>query len=98
MELNTKNGGRLDETLDLNQDFLFNGADNNNLAYGAAGFQVGSGGSISSPIVLTNPPGLPPPAGPQYSETKLVVTSSGDIVSMKESDKPNAPEAWRQLR
>jgi type IV pilus assembly protein PilY1 len=96
MELNTKNGGRLDETLDLNGDGAFNSTDNNGLAYGAAGAQVSGGGSLSSPIVLTNPPNLPPPAGPQYSETKLVVTSKGAIVSMKESGKANAPEAWRQ--
>jgi len=96
MELNTKNGGRLDETLDLNGDGKFNSDDNNLLAYGAAGAQLVGGGSLSSPIVLTNPPSLPPPDGPQYSETKLVVTSKGSIVSMKESGKPNAPEAWRQ--
>jgi type IV pilus assembly protein PilY1 len=98
MELNTKNGGRLDETLDLNGDGLFDGGDNSGLAYGAAGAQATGGGSLSGPIVLTNPPSLPPPAGPQYSETKLVVTSKGAIVSMKESGKPNAPEAWRQLK
>jgi len=98
MELNATNGGRLDETLDLNGDGVFDASDNNTLAYGAAGAQVTGGGSLSSPIVLTNPPNLPPPAGPQYSETKLVVTSKGAVVSMKESGKPNAPESWRQLK
>jgi type IV pilus assembly protein PilY1 len=98
MELNSKNGGRLDETLDLNGDGVFDSNDNNLNPYGAAGAQVAGGGSLSSPIVLTNPPSLPPPAGPQYSETKLVVTSKGAVVTMKESGKPNAPEAWRQVR
>jgi type IV pilus assembly protein PilY1 len=98
MELNSKNGGRLDETLDLNGDGVFDSNDNNGNPYGAAGAQVAGGGSLSSPIVLTNPPSLPPPAGPQYSETKLVVTSKGAVVTMKESGKPNAPEAWRQVR
>ncbi len=98
MELNAKNGGRLDETLDLNGDGVFDATDNNGQAYGAAGAQVSSGGGLSSPIVLTNPPNLPPPAGPKYSETKLVVTTKGEIVSMKESGKPNSPESWRQVK
>lgn len=98
MELNSANGGRLDETLDLNGDGIFSSLDNGGAAYGAAGAKTSSGGSLSSPIVLTNPPSGPPPAGPRYSETKLAVTSAGDIVTMKESGKPNAPEAWRQLK
>lgn len=97
MELNTKNGGRLDETLDLNGDGLFDGGDNSGNAYGAAGAQASGGGSLSGPIVLSNPPSLPPSTAPQ-SEMKLVVTSKGTIVSIKESSLPNAPEAWRQLK
>ena len=98
MELNSKNGGRLDETLDLDGNGKFDSDDNPGNTFGAGGAQVAGGGSLSSPIVLTNPPSLPPPAGPQYSETKLVVTSKGAVVTMKESGKPNAPEAWRQVR
>lgn len=96
MELDSTNGGRIEETLDLNGDGSFNSLDGGGSNYGAAGAQPASGGSLSSPIVLTNPDGPPPPGGPRYSETKLVVTSTGKIISMKESGTPNAPEAWRQ--
>jgi type IV pilus assembly protein PilY1 len=99
MELNATNGGRLGETLDLNGDTLFSSLDGGGANYGAAGAQVVGGGSLSSPVVLTNPDGPPPPAsGARYSETKLTVSSTGAIVSIKESGTPNAPEAWRQLR
>ena len=98
MELDSANGGRIDETLDLNGDGVFNSLDGGGSNYGAAGAQSTSGGSLSNPIVLTNPDGPPPPGGPRYSETKLVVTSTGKVISMKESGTPNAPEAWRQLK
>jgi type IV pilus assembly protein PilY1 len=92
MELNTKNGGRLDQTLDLNGDGVFDSADNSGLAYGAAGAQLTNGGSLSSPIVLPNPSSQPP------SETKLSSKSKGGTLSLKESRKPNAPQSWRQLK
>ena len=98
MELDSTNGGRIDETLDLNGDGQFTGLDNTGRNYGAAGARSASGGGLSSPTVLTNQDGPPPPGGPRYSETKLVVTSKGAVVSMKESGTPNAPEAWRQLK
>ena len=98
MELGSTNGGRIDETLDLNGDGNFDSLDGGGSNYGAAGAQPASGGSLSSPIVLTNPDGPPPPGGPRYSETKLVVTSTGKVISMKEAGTPNAPEAWRQLK
>ena len=98
MELDSTNGGRIDETLDLNGDGQFNISDNPGFTYGAAGAKSSLGGGLASPIVLTNPDGPPPPGGPRYSETKLVVTSKGAVISLKESGSPNAPEVWRQLK
>lgn len=98
MELDSTNGGRIDETLDLNGDGRFDALDNPGYTYGAAGAKSTVSGGLSSPIVLTNPDGPPPPGGPRYSETKLVVTSKGAVMSLKESGTPNAPEAWRQVK
>ncbi len=99
MALSNDNGGQLKETFDLNGDGIFSSLDNNTLAYGAAGTAVAGSGSLSSPIVLTNPPGaaggVPPPPCKETVESQA---SNGDVLPIKIVCKPSARESWRQIR
>ena len=100
MVLNTENGGRLDETLDLNGDGAFTSADNSGLAYGAAGMQPSSGGSLSSPIVLTLPPPGLPLAGkaPCQENAMSQPAGGGDPVAIKLKCRAAGRESWRQIK
>lgn len=100
MVLNTENGGRLDETFDLDADGTFTVADNSGQNYGAAGMARSSGGSLSSPIVLTLPPPQLPLAGkaPCLESAMSQPTDGSDPVAIKLKCRPAGRESWHQIK
>ncbi len=97
MVLNIENGGQLKETFDTDGDGIFTTADNLGNAYGAAGTKPTGGGSLSTPIVLTTPPGRRGD-NPPCKEIVESVDSNGVILPMKITCKPAGRASWRQVR
>jgi len=103
MELNTENGGQILDTFDLDGDGLFTAADRLTVGAdttGAAGIKSTTGGAMSTPIVLTTPPGGPPSG---CSERKLAQGTDPQgakkgIVKIAEACRPEGRESWQQRK
>ena len=101
MELNATNGGQLKDTFDINEDGTFTAADrvSGNGVAGIASTDITKGSALSSPIVLTNPSAERPPSGSACKETKLAVSTKGNIIRIAESCAPyDVREGWRQRK
>ena len=106
MELNTENGGQIQDTFDLNGDGIVNASDRITVGgqlVGAAGVQPTTGGAMSSPIVLTSPPTSRPPAGGGCKEVKLAqgTDTTGPnkgVIKMAETCRAGGRESWRQIK
>ncbi len=99
MELNTENGGRIQDTFDLNGDGLYTLADRITLGpdtVGAAGIKSATGGALSAPIVLTTPPGGPPSGG--CTERKVVGKTGTGILNLANACRPEGRESWQQIK
>jgi type IV pilus assembly protein PilY1 len=99
MELDTANGGRLDETpFDTNGDLKFNDADKTSFGGGtvATGGTRFKTGIPSAPVILNGGTGGACLGG----ECKFISSSDGNISSVNENpdDPGNVRSSWRQVR
>jgi len=101
MELNTTNGGQLKDTFDVTGDGIIDNSDRV-LNFGVAGIQSSNkdtGSALSAPTVLAIPSTQRPQAANGCTETKLAVSSKGNIVRIAETCAPyDVREGWRQRK
>lgn len=101
MELNTANGGQLKDTFDVDGNGTFTVTDRV-AGSGVAGIQSSNpdqGSALSTPIVLAIPSAQRQPSGPGCTESKLAVSSKGNIIRVAETCTPfDVREGWRQRR
>jgi type IV pilus assembly protein PilY1 len=93
MELDSNNGGRLEDTFDLNNDHAITSADRPGGTAAAGAQPSGDQGAMSTPVILTNPP-----SGGTNTETKISSTTTGKRVTMGESRATGGRQIWRQLK
>jgi type IV pilus assembly protein PilY1 len=99
MELDSRNGGRLDDTFDTDgdgdvdiDDKITSGGED----FGAAGL-LQTDGAPSQPVIIYDPTGGSNTPGTPPTEYKLTSNFDGSVTSTEE--KPNQPRgAWRQLK
>ncbi|OGT89368.1 MAG: hypothetical protein A2514_15580 [Gammaproteobacteria bacterium RIFOXYD12_FULL_61_37] len=95
MEVDATDGSRLPTTVfDYNGDGVFTQDDM--VADGSGGVVVGSGIQRDGSGIFTKPGIVADPGS--SSETKFTSTSSGQVVSVKESSGLNQQRSWRELR
>jgi hypothetical protein len=101
MELDATNGGRLNDTFDIDGDGDVDDADrisSGGLDFGASGTLV-TDGAPAQPVIVYDPSGGGGGTGscPTATEYKLVSAFDGSISSVEEC--PKQPRgAWRQLK
>ena len=99
MELDARNGGRLDDTFDVDGDGDVDDADriaSGGDDFGASGL-LQTDGAPSQPVIVYDPTGGSNKAGTPPTEYKLTSNFDGSVTSTEE--KPNQPRgAWRQLK
>lgn len=101
MELDANNGGRLDDTFDLNNDGIFTVADKQGGVSAAGAKSTTPGGALSAPIVLSSPSGSRPPGvgSAACKETKYAQGTNGAILKLAETCAPfDVRQAWRQRK
>lgn len=99
MELDARNGGRLDDTFDTNGD----GEVDDNDRISSGGKTMGAAGTLqedgapAQPVIVYDPTGGSNTPGKPPTEYKLISTFDGSVKSVEES--PTRPRgAWRQLK
>lgn len=104
MELNANNGGRLNDTFDLNNDGIFTSADRpgGGTTSAAGAKTTAPGGALSAPIVLSNPdttrPGSPCKESMFSQSTNPQQGATQGILKMTATCQSPGRQVWRQRK